>query len=109
MQAAAQRRKGRHDQLLQVGQQVYLRLYSVWEHKIQDAWNDVVHKVENPSSDRGQEQEDSGVLCLGEALKRRLSLRLKSCQVSAPVCMNCQQKSRGKKLNISDVGLNVIR
>ncbi|KAL7856419.1 hypothetical protein AOLI_G00200230 [Acnodon oligacanthus] len=36
------------------------------------------------------------VLCLGEALKRSLSLRLKSCPVSATVFMNCQQKSTKK-------------
>ncbi|KAL7856417.1 hypothetical protein AOLI_G00200210 [Acnodon oligacanthus] len=33
------------------------------------------------------------VLCLGEALKRSLSLRLKSCPISAPVFMTCYQKS----------------
>ncbi|KAL7883342.1 hypothetical protein SRHO_G00010000 [Serrasalmus rhombeus] len=51
MQAAAQRRKGRHDQLvqlpqLQLGQLVYLRDYSVrGRNKIQDAWSAVIHKV----------------------------------------------------------------
>lgn len=51
MQAAAQRRKGRHDQLvqlppLQLGQLVYLKEYTVrGRNKIQDAWSAVIHNI----------------------------------------------------------------
>ncbi|KAL7865178.1 hypothetical protein SRHO_G00104250 [Serrasalmus rhombeus] len=64
MQAAAQRRKGHHNLLgqlepLQVGQQVYLRHYSEQGcNKIRNAWSTVVCKLENPNSERGQEQEE---------------------------------------------------